>query len=299
MTNGTSPRIFDRTVTRHRRDRASGRFEQHAFLFDEVADRVAERLGDVMRTFPNALDIGGRGGVLQRLPCSHKGIVTAIGMELSPAFAGGLAGLAVVGDEETLPFADASFDLVVGAMSLHWVNDLPGALIQIRRVLKPDGFFCAAMLGGDTLVELRRCLMEAELSILGGAATRVSPFAGVRDAGDLLRRAGFALPVADADTLTVTYADPFALLRDLRGMGETAAPAGGNRPLRRDVLFDAMRRYTAGSSEPTGRVTATFEIIYLSGWGPHENQPKPLRPGSAAMRLAEAIDVIAGTERVR
>jgi NADH dehydrogenase [ubiquinone] 1 alpha subcomplex assembly factor 5 len=199
----------------------------------------------------------------------------------------------VIADEDALPFADASLDLVIGNLSLHWVNDLPGALVQIRRALKPDGLFLAAMLGGDTLIELRRSLLEAELETLGGTAPRVSPFAGVRDAGDLLMRAGFTLPVADSDPLTVTYADPLALMRDLRGMGEGNALAGTGRPLRRDTLFTALRRYGESFAEPDGRIPATFEIVYLAGWSPADNQPRPACRGSATMSLADAIKAAA------
>lgn len=276
-----TPAIFDRARLRRHKDRCLPRFEEHGFLFEEAADRLTDRLDDVLRAFPRVLALGG--GLGSRIR-GRKGVETVVSTEMT-------AGLTpcVVADEDALPFADGVFDLVVSNLSLHWVNDLPGALVQIRRVLKPDGFFCATMLGGETLHELRRCLMDAELALLGGAEARVSPFAGVRDMGNLLMRAGFALPVADGDTITVTYADPLALLRDLRGMGETNALTGLRRPLRRDVLFDALRRYAESFAEPDGRIVATFEVIHLAGWAPDASQPKPLKPGSAVQRLADAL----------
>lgn len=276
-----SPVIFDRARLRRHKDRCRARYSEHAFLFDEAADRLMDRLDDVVRTFPRVLALGGGVGGRMR---GRRGVETVVSAEAAGVFAAG-----VVADEDALPFADGVFDLIVSNLSLHWVNDLPGALVQIRRTLKPDGFFCATMLGGETLHELRRCLMDAELAVLGGAEARVSPFAGVRDMGNLLMRAGFALPVADGDTITVTYADPLALLRDLRGMGETNALAGLRRPLRRDVLFDALRRYGETFAEPDGRIVATFDVIHLAGWAPDASQPKPLKPGSAVQRLADAL----------
>jgi SAM-dependent methyltransferase len=193
-------------------------------------------------------------------------------------------------DEEALPFSPASFDLVVSALSLHWVNDLPGALVQIRAALEPDGLFLAALLGGDTLRELRLALLEAESAIEGGASPRVSPFADLRDAAGLLQRAGFALPVADSDTLTVTWADPLALMRELRGMGETNAVAARRKEVaRRETLFAASARYQAQFGTTDGRIPASFQVIYLAGWAPDASQQQPLRPGSAASRLAEAL----------
>jgi SAM-dependent methyltransferase len=198
----------------------------------------------------------------------------------------------VAGDEELLPFADSSFDLAVSNLSLHWVNDLPGALLQLRRALKPDGLFIGAMLGGETLFELRRCLMEAELDLTGGVTARISPFAEVRDAGGLLQRAGFTLPVVDSDTITVTYESAFKLMADLRGMGETNAGLNRRRhPTPRALMVDAARRYAELYSEPDGRVTATFQILYLAGWAPHESQQKPMKPGTAQIRLADALKV--------
>jgi SAM-dependent methyltransferase len=288
--------VFDRTLVRRRRDRAARRFAEHSFLFEEVADRLADRLEDVRRGFPTALDLGSHDGTLGRVLAGRKGIERLVACDLSPAFARAAAEVtagvatAVSADEEFLPFAPESFDLVVSNLSLHWVNDLPGTLLQVRQVLKPDGFFCAAMLGGETLSELRRCLFEAEMTVSGGVSPRVSPYADVRDAGALLQRAGFALPVVDSDTLTVTYSDAFALMRDLRGMGETNAVLARRKdPARRELLFEAARRYAEIYAEPDGRIPATFQILYLAGWSPHESQQQPLKPGCGTVPLAEAL----------
>ncbi|MDA0705012.1 MAG: methyltransferase domain-containing protein, partial [Proteobacteria bacterium] len=210
------------------------------------------------------------------------------------AAARGAAPLAALAEEEAIPFAEGVFDLVISSFALHWVNDLPGTLLQARRCLKPDGLFLAALPGGDSLIELRAALLEAEAMISGGASPRVSPFVDLRDAAALLQRAGFALPVGDVDTITVSYSDPLALMRDLRGMGETNAMATRPRGfLRRDLLLEAARIYQTRHGGPDGRVPATFQIVFLTGWAPDASQPRALRPGSAQARLAEALD---GTE---
>jgi SAM-dependent methyltransferase len=208
----------------------------------------------------------------------------------SPLGVGRGAYASAVGDLESLPLAAESCDLVVSLMALHHVNDLPGALIQIRRALRPDGLFLAALAGGDTLTELRQSLVIAESEVLGGAAPRVAPFADVRALGSLLQRAGFALPVVDSDALVARYDDLFALMRDLRAFGATnALTLRSRKPLRRDVLMRAAAVYAERFADSDGRLRATFETIWLSGWAPHESQPKPLKPGSAAMRLADAL----------
>ena len=200
------------------------------------------------------------------------------------------APLAVAADEEALPFRDGSLDLVVSALSLQFVNDLPGTLVQIRRALKPDGLFLAALVGGDTLTELRQAFAAAEAEIEGGVSPRVAPFADLRDLGALLQRAGFALPVTDVDRLTVRYASPLALMHDLRRMGATNALVERRRtPLRRATLARMMEIYGERFADPDGRMRATFEIVWLSGWAPHESQQQPLRPGSAQPRLADAL----------
>jgi SAM-dependent methyltransferase len=196
-----------------------------------------------------------------------------------------------VADEEALPFAEGSFDLVASALSLHWTNDLPGVLVQIRRALAPDGLLLAALVGGQSLNELRTALTSAEAELTGGASPRVAPFADVRDLGQLLQRAGFALPVTDLEPIIVRYSSMFALMRDLRAMGATNALTERSRvPLRRAVLMRAAEIYADRFADPDGRIRATFDIIWLSGWAPHESQQKPLAPGSARMRLADALN---------
>jgi SAM-dependent methyltransferase len=266
--------IFDRGVVRAHRDRAarlSARSnDEHGFLFREVAERLIDRLDDVPRKFPLALDLGCRNGVLARLLGGRGGIGSLIQCDLSlPMVERAAQGLGVVADDEWLPFAGARLDLVLSSMSLHWVNDLPGALVQIRRALKADGLFMAAMLGGETLRELRHALLEADLAEEGGASPRVSPFVDVRDAGDLLQRAGFVLPVADTDTLTVTYDDPLRLMSDLREMGETnAIREHRDRFSRRATFARAADIYRQTFAAADGRVPATFQIVYLTGWTP-------------------------------
>ncbi len=288
-------RVFDRALVRARRDRRAHEFARHDFLFREVAERLADRLDDVKRKFPLALDLGARAGLMAPALKGRGGIETLVQAELSPrlALAALKHGRVVVADEETLPFADASFDLVLSCMGLHWVNDLPGALAQIRRCLKPDGLFLAALFGLGTLAELREVFLAAEAEVTGGAGPRISPFADLRDGAALLQRAGFALPVADTDPIVVSYDNALALMRDLRGMGESnAATARPRRPLSRDTLFRATELYHRRFAQKDGRVRARFQINYLTGWAPHEDQPKALKPGSAQHRLAQAL----GTE---
>jgi SAM-dependent methyltransferase len=285
--------VFDRRTLRRRRDRAAQATGDHGFLLREVAERLAGRLDDVRRGFPRALILGGHGGMVRRALEGHGGIGTVVECDMSPAMAAvSGAPLAVAADEEALPFAPASFDLIVATMSLHWVNDLPGALVQMRTILKPDGLLLAAMAGGETLFELRRALLDAEAGIEGGAGVRVSPFVALRDAGDLLQRAGFALPVADSDIITVTYADAFALMRDLRAMGESNAAWARRRTFsRRDTMFAAAARYGSLFGAEDGRIPASFQILTLTAWAPDAAQQKPLAPGSAAVRLADALGV--------
>ncbi len=287
---------FDRRAVRIHRDRAAGLPDEHGFLAEEIAGRLADRLDDVTRRFPRVLVLGGGTALLPRL-AGREGIETIVAADLSPAMAAMAAmaaarhgGLAVAADEEALPFAAGAFDLVIALLSLHWVNDLPGALIQINRCLRPDGLFLAAMLGGETLKELRHVLLAAEAEMEGGASPRVSPFAGVRDAGALLQRAGFALPVVDIDTITVTYGDALALMRDLRGMGEANALHERRKAMtRRDTVARAAALYRDLHGDDEGRMPATFQVLTLTGWAPHESQPKPARPGSATARLADAL----------
>lgn len=283
--------VFDRRAVRQHRDRAAPKMDGHDFLFREVAARLVDRLADINRRFPLAVDLGGHGGILRGTAAVHEKIGTLIETDLSPAMAARSGGPALAADEETLPFGDAKLDLVLSNLSLHWVNDLPGALVQIRRALKPDGLFLAAILGGDTLIELRHALIEAEMAESGGVSPRLSPFAELSDAAGLLQRAGFALPVADTDTITVTYGDAFSLMRDLRLMGESGAAR--QRPkafARRSLFLAAAERYQALYADADSRIPATFQVLYFTGWAPAETQQKPLRPGSAATRLADALD---------
>ena len=282
--------VFDRLAVRRRRDRAGRSAEPATFLFDTIAERLTDRLDDLRRSFADALILGALGGRLAELVAAQPGLRTLITADLSEALARRAAGPAVVADEEALPFAAGAFDLIMGGFSLHAVNDLPGALVQARRALRPDGLFLAAMAGGQTLFELRRALIEAEAEIEGGASPRVAPFAELRDAGALLQRAGFALPVADQDTITVSWPDALALMADLRAMGEANALSERlRRPTRRATLLAAAGRYRELFGDDRGRIPATFQILYLTGWAPGPGQQKPLAPGSAAARLADAL----------
>jgi len=291
-------RIFDRSLVRKRRDRAAAGFAAHDFLVREAAERLADRLSDMTRRFPVALDLGCHTGEMAGTLGERGGIETLVQCDLSPAMAARAAANrhpTLVADEEWLPFAPASFDLVLSCLSLHWVNDLPGTLAQIRRMLKPDGLFVAVMLGGDTLGELRSALAAAEIEVEGGLSPRVSPFADVRDLGHLLHRAGFALPVADADTVHVSYGDPMRLLADLRGMGATNAVAERRKNFtRRATLLAAIAHYQRDHGDGD-RLPATFELLTMTGWAPHPAQPKPLAPGSAARSLAEALGTAEGS----
>ena len=220
----------------------------------------------------------------------RKTIECLIRADLGLGFARRAGGPAVVADEEALPFAAQRFDLVVSAMSLHWVNDLPGTLIQIARILKPDGLFLGAMLGGATLWQLRQALAAAESEIEDGLSPRVSPFADLRDAAGLLQRAGFALPVADSETIDVEYANALELMRELSAMGESNLVVERRRGLaRRATLLRAAEIYRERFTQTSGRVAASFDVLFLHGWAPHDSQPKPLKPGSARHRLAEAL----------
>lgn len=285
--------VFSRLAVRRHRDRAASTLASADFLFREAAVRLVDRLHDVTRRFPLALDMGcHHGEVAQALGPDSK-VDRLIQCDLSPAMAVAAAGNGtptLAADEEALPFGANTLDLVLSNLSLHWVNDLPGALVQINRALKPDGLFLATVFGGETLKELRAALIEAESEITGGASPRVSPFVDVRDAGALLNRAGFALPVVDADAITVTYAEPLKLMADLRAMGETNAVTERAKTfLRRDVLARALEIYRARYTDARGRVAATFQIVTMTGWSPHATQQKALRPGSATARLADAL----------
>jgi NADH dehydrogenase [ubiquinone] 1 alpha subcomplex assembly factor 5 len=287
----TPPRIFDRALLRRRRDRVARIGDpKRDFLFAESGERMLDRLDDVRRRFPLALDLGSRDGLLGRLLQGRGGVETLIQGDLSLGLLRQAGGHVVQLDEEALPFAPESFDLVLANLALHWTNDLPGALAQIRHVLKPDGFFLGVLFGAGTLAELRTALMDAELAETGGASARVSPFADLRDAAGLMQRAGFALPVADVETVTVTYAGLMPLLGDLRAMGEAnILDARLRRPTRRAVIARAAALYQEKFAMPDGRIPATFRLIFLTGWSPHESQQQPARRGSGTVSLGEVL----------
>jgi SAM-dependent methyltransferase len=287
------PVIIDRALLRARQRRALARGPS-TFLLDRVAEELADRLASVLRAFPCGVDLGTQTDAVRRVLAGSGKVGTIIAAntltEDAAKGAAGRSGLAVAADEEALPFGDGSLDLVVSALALQLVNDLPGSLVQVRRALKPDGLFVAALLGGDTLAELRTAFAAAEAEMEDGISPRVLPFADLRELGSLLQRAGFALPVTDVDRLTVRYPSPLSLLHDLRRMG-AANPLVDRRrrPLRRATLARMLEIYAARFADADGRVRATFEIVYLSGWAPHESQQQPLAPGSARARLADAL----------
>jgi SAM-dependent methyltransferase len=284
-----SPLIFDRHLLRARRRRAAAAGAE-TFLLDRVAADLAERLTAVLRRFDCVLDLGTPTDVLRRALTGVESVGTIVAADAQWLHARADARRFVVADEEALPFAVATFDLVVSALSLQFVNDLPGVLVQVRRVLKPDGLLLAALAGGDTLTELRQSFAAAESEIEGGVSPRVAPFADVRALGGLLQRAGFALPVTDVDRITVRYDHAFALMRDLRRMGATNALVDRRRvPLRRATLLRMAEIYAERFADADGRLRATFEVVWILGWAPHPSQQQPLKPGSAQARLADAL----------
>lgn len=289
----SAPRLFDRTLHRKRLDRAARGFAQADFLHRRAAQDLAWRLEAIMRDFPRAVELSARAGAFRQAlaegPAGAR-VGLLVEADLSLPMLRGRAGPRAVVDEERLPFAPESLDLIVSTLGLHWTNDVVGALVQARLALKPDGLFLGAFLGGATLTELRQSLVAAEAELLGGAGSRISPFADPSDAAGLLQRAGFALPVADVDRVTVSYEHPLKLIADLRQMGETSVLAERHpHALTRSLIGRACELYAERFAAADGRVPATFEIVTLTGWAPHESQQKPLRPGSAKMSLAEAL----------
>ena len=276
-----SMHVFDRTAVRRHRDRARpGDVED---ILRDCAERLLDRLDDTHHRFGRALDGGGRCVVA---PLLRERGIEVVSTDLSPVQAGQNGSLAVAADEEFLPFAPASFDLVVASLSLHWINDLPGSLIQLRRALRPDGLFLASLPALGTLAELRAALTEAEATLSGGAAPRISPFPDLRDCAGLLQRAGFALPVADADDITLLYADPLALLRDLRAAGETNAVRLRDKRIPPAALFPMALSLLPRQD---GRVPITLRLAMLTGWAPAPSQPQPLKPGSGTISLTQAL----------
>ncbi len=282
------PIVFDRAAVRRNLRRAQ-KLRPATFLIDRAAEELGERLGAVLRKFERAVDLASPTDAVRQV-LRESGLVSSIVALDEIADRGMGDALRIVGDAEALPFRENSLDLVVSALALQLVKDLPGTFIQVCRALKPDGLFLAALLGGDTLVELRQAFAAAETEVEHGVSPRVAPFSDVRAVGMLLQRAGFALPVVDVEKLTVRYDSPFALLRDLRRMGAANALTERRRaPLRRATLMRMTQIYVERFADADGRVRATFEIVWLSGWKPHSSQQQPLRPGSANARLADAL----------
>ena len=268
----TPPDLFDRSLLAQRRARAIGFGDKGNFLHREVADQVSERLQEVNKTFNDAAVVG---------PKADLWIETI-----------GSPGFRHTADQETLQLEESSLDLVIHGLALHWANDPVGQLVQMRRALKPDGLMLAAMFGGQTLHELRAALAEAETEIEGGLSPRIAPMGEIRDLGGLIQRAGLALPVADSVKLNVTYQTPLHLMQDLRAMGETNVMHTRRKvPMRRETLLRAIEIYSENYTGPDDRIFATFEIVFLTGWAPSETQQKPLRPGSATTRLADALGI--------
>lgn len=285
-----TPVIFDRHLFARRRERALAERRPGAdFLLTLAADDLADRLAAVERQFSRALVVGDPTGVLAtRISAGRVDEVVRSDLLVPGVDGGGV----VVLDDEALPFADGAFDLVVSSLALQFANDLPGALIEARRVLRPDGLFLGVLAGGDTLTELRQAFLAAESRRSGGASPRVAPMGEVRDLGGLLQRAGFALPVADQDRLTLRYASALALMDDLKAMGATSALVDRHRGLTGPALISEVAAiYQDLFGDPDGRVRASLTLVSLSGWAPHESQQKPLKPGSAQMRLADALKV--------
>jgi SAM-dependent methyltransferase len=288
-----APQIFDRSLHRSRRDRiARARVGQPLpdFLLERVADDFAERLSIVRREFLVAASVGDYRGIVADRLAQVPTVRRMIDVEPSYVSLPTRDGWKVAADEEALPFAAGSLDLVVSGLSLQFVNDLPGALVQINRALKPDGLFLAALFGGETLKELREAWILAEDELTGGTSPRVAPFADVRELGGLLQRAGFALPVADNDVIEVTYSSPLALMQELKAMAASNPLVDRRRvPVTRRLLLRAAEIYQDRFALPGGRIPATFEIVTLTGWVPHESQQKPLQPGSADVSLADVL----------
>ena len=283
--------LFDTGQLRKQRHRASGSIAEHDFLLHAACERLADRLLDMNRSFPLAADIGCHHGILAHHLASHPRIGTLISCADTPAMLQHAPQPKLLCDESLLPFAENSLDAIFSVGALHWVNDLPGLLAQAQRALKPDGLFLAILPGGATLGELRESFAHAESLITGGIHPRVSPFLDIRDAGSLLQRAGFALPVVDSEPLTVTYETLFALAKDLRGMGESSAMLARPKTfLRRDVFAAAYAYYAAQHSDDEHRLIATIELLTLTAWKPAPNQQQPLARGSAKHSLTKALN---------
>ncbi|GGD04595.1 methyltransferase domain-containing protein [Aquisalinus flavus] len=286
------PAIFDRALLRTRQDRASRSLADHDFLHRYIAEDIVDRLESIIRSFDRAVFIGPGAHYITGCLTPACDVGHVVSGASSPAMArlGDDGASRATADEEALPFADASLDLIVSIMALQSVNRLPEALTQMRAALRPDGLLIAAFPGERSLHELRDSLYRAESEITGGVSPRLSPFTAIKDAGGLMQRAGLALPVADLIRLPVTYRNPMTLLADLRGMGETSVLNDRRKQtLRKDVLIRAMEIYAQTYPAEGGGVTATFEIVMLTGWAPHASQQKPLKPGQGKASMAEAV----------
>ena len=287
------PILIDTTAHIRYRDRAASGYRQHSFLKQAVVDRIIDRLDVVRRRFDHVIDVDCHDGLLAEALADHPSIdrVTAFDPSSAMVTEARTKGVdAVVANADALPLAEKSIDAVFSAFSLHWANDLPGVLVKLGRLLKPDGLMIVAVAGGVTLEGWRNCLAEAETTVSGGLSPRVLPMADIRDLGGLIGRAGLALPVADSDTLTITWPDAFAMMRDLRGMAEQNALQGRLRNgTAREVFLRAAMLASERLADSDGRIREHFEIVTLTGWAPHESQPQPLKPGSAQINLADAL----------
>lgn len=282
-----SLQIFNRQKIRHNRNRCASNFPEFSFLFDWSTKQLLDRLGDVKRDFPLTLKIGARDDITPYQ--KHPKIQNIFECDIAEKLLS--SSLTFQAEEDFLPIKTESLDLIISNLSLHSVNDLPGALIQIKQALKPDGLFVASMLGGETLYQLRQIMSQVEIAQKDGLSPRVAPFADKQDMGGLLQRAGFALPVVDSDIITVTYDNAFKLMQDLRGMGENNAIAEAQKTNPGKAFFmDVAQAYQEQFAEADDRIVASFEIIFLLGWGPHESQQKPLKPGSAQNSLADVLN---------
>ena len=292
----TPPLIFDRDLLTRRRNRIAATATMHEFLLTRVADDLVERLSAINRRFAVALDLGCHHGVLARALRDRAGVPLVVAADMAELMVAAAPGPRIVADDEALPFRDGAFDLIVSGLSLHLTNDLPGALVQARRALKPDGLLLATVLGGRTLAELREAFLLAETEIDGGASPRVAPFADIRDLGSLLQRAGFALPAVDSDVVTVTWGKALELMREIKAMGASnMLTERRRRPASRRLVARACAIYEQRYADKSGRIPATFELITLTGWAPHESQQKPLKPGSGRVSLTDALMPKSGT----
>ncbi|MEM7619727.1 MAG: methyltransferase domain-containing protein [Pseudomonadota bacterium] len=291
----STPNIFDKSFLNTKRTRAAKQITKYDFLLRHVAQDLSDRLSFILRTFTHTLDFGSHHGVVGHAVSKLETVDNVMFLDSCSALLQHCKGHKILADEEILPLAPKVFDLIVSGLSLQNLNDLPGILLQLRHTLKPDGLFLASLLGGRTLWELREAFNIAQEEMEGGTSPHIAPFVDVRDAGHLLQRAGFTLPVADTDSLTIHYDTALHLMKDLQGMGGSNSLIQRNRtPLKRSTLFRIVEiyqeRFALKNGKDTGKVPATFEILTLTGWSPHDSQQQPLKPGSATTRLADALE---------